>query len=94
MDGQGTIDISTSEVAQAKRRPTYVRIDVRDTGKGMSRRDYKMVFRPGYTTKSRGWGLGLTLARRIIEQYHGGKIFVASSVPGVGTTFSILLPKA
>lgn len=94
MDGQGAIDISTSEVTQANRRRTYVRIDVKDTGKGMSRRDYKMVFRPGYTTKSRGWGLGLTLARRIIEQYHGGKIFVASSMPGVGTTFSILLPKA
>ncbi len=94
MDGHGSIDISTSETTQGNRRIPYVRIDVKDTGKGMSRRDFKTVFRPGYTTKSRGWGLGLTLARRIIEQYHDGKIFVSASAPGAGTTFTILLPKA
>lgn len=91
MNGEGRINITTSEIMNQGR--PYARIDVTDTGKGMSRRDFKMVFRPGYTTKSRGWGLGLTLARRIVEQYHGGKIFVAASAPGVGTTFTILLPR-
>lgn len=67
-------------------------IEVTDTGKGMSRKMRKQVFNPGFTTKKRGWGLGLTLARRIIEQYHGGKIFVSASEPGVGTTFRIQLP--
>lgn len=90
MEGEGRIDLTTSDITVKGRR--YVRIDVTDTGKGMSRRDFKTVFQPGYTTKSRGWGLGLTLARRIVEEYHGGRIFVASSVAGEGTTFSILLP--
>ena len=65
-----------------------------DTGKGISRKNFKTVFNPGYTTKSRGWGLGLTLAKRIIEQYHGGRIFVKQSTPGAGTTFRIELPVA
>lgn len=64
-------------------------IEVTDTGKGMTRKEFDAVFRPGYTTKKRGWGLGLTLAKRIVEQYHGGKIYVKSSEPGKGTTFRI-----
>ena len=67
-------------------------IDVTDTGKGISRKNFKTVFNPGFTTKKRGWGLGLTLAKRIVEEYHGGKIFVKSSEIGVGTTFRIELP--
>ena len=67
-------------------------VEVADTGKGMTRKMRKEVFRPGFTTKKRGWGLGLTLARRIVEQYHGGRIFVSESEPGLGTTFQIRLP--
>ena len=70
-----------------------VEIDISDTGKGIPAADMKAVFEPGFTTKERGWGLGLSLARRIIENYHKGKIFVKSSRLGEGTTFSIQLPK-
>jgi signal transduction histidine kinase len=68
-------------------------IDFHDTGKGISKSNQKAIFSPGYTTKSRGWGLGLSLAKRIIEQYHKGKIFVKNSEIGVGTTFRIVLKK-
>ena len=71
----------------------WVEIDVSDTGKGISAQALKTVFRPGYSTKKRGWGLGLSLAKRIIEDYHKGRIFVAQSLPNEGTTFRILLPK-
>jgi signal transduction histidine kinase len=71
----------------------YVEIEVSDNGKGIDLRRRKDVFRPGYSTKKRGWGLGLSLSKRIIEGYHGGKIFVKSSAPGEGTTFKILLKK-
>ena len=71
----------------------FVEIDISDTGKGIPAADMKAVFEPGFTTKERGWGLGLSLARRIIENYHKGKIFVKSSRLGEGTTFSIQLPK-
>lgn len=67
-------------------------VEVSDSGKGISRKNFKTVFTPGFTTKSRGWGLGLTLAKRIIEQYHGGSIFVKDSTVGAGTTFRIELP--
>lgn len=67
--------------------------EVEDTGKGIAANKQKAVFRPGYTTKSRGWGLGLSLAKRIIEEYHGGRIFVAQSEVGKGTVFRILLRK-
>lgn len=67
-------------------------IEVTDSGKGIPRKNFKTVFNPGFTTKSRGWGLGLTLAKRIIEQYHSGSIFVKDSTVGVGTTFRIELP--
>lgn len=85
---QGKIDIYLSESSRR-----YIRIDVKDSGKGIPSNKQKTVFRPGYTTKSRGWGLGLSLARRIIEKYHRGKIYVAQSELGAGTTFRILLRK-
>lgn len=86
MEGEGNITISTG-VEKGK-----AWIEVKDTGKGIARKNFKRVFSPGYTTKKRGWGLGLTLVKRIIEEYHGGKIFVKESEPGKGTTFRIELP--
>ena len=68
-------------------------IDITDTGKGLDSRQRKDIFRPGYTTKTRGWGLGLSLATRIIDEYHHGKLFVKDSSPGKGTTFRIRLEK-
>ncbi len=70
----------------------HVTIDVRDTGKGMDQRMKKDIFRPGFSTKKRGWGLGLSLARRIVQDYHSGKLFVHETAPGKGTTFRINLP--
>ena len=72
----------------------YVCLDVTDTGKGIPSGRFKTVFKPGYSTKTRGWGLGLSLSKRIIEQYHKGKIFVKHSEIGKGTTFTVKLPKA
>ena len=66
-------------------------IEVSDTGKGIRKKDIGNVFKPGFTTKKRGWGLGLSLAKRIVEEYHRGKIFVKSSEIGRGTTFRIEL---
>lgn len=86
MDGAGTITITT--IGEKER----VAIEINDTGKGISRKNFKNVFNPGFTTKKRGWGLGLTLVKRIIEEYHGGKIFVKDSEIGRGTTFRIELP--
>ncbi len=71
----------------------YAEIEITDNGKGIDLKNRKEVFRPGYSTKKRGWGLGLSLSKRIIEGYHNGKIFVKSSVPGEGTTLKILLRK-
>jgi signal transduction histidine kinase len=87
MEGKGTI---TATVYEQNR---YVYIDISDTGKGIPSGKYKTVFQPGYTTKKRGWGLGLSLAKRIIEEYHKGKIFVKASEEQRGTTFTIALPK-
>ncbi|MCL5030586.1 MAG: HAMP domain-containing histidine kinase [Bacteroidetes bacterium] len=70
-----------------------VEIEVSDNGKGIEMKRRKDIFRPGYSTKRRGWGLGLSLSKRIIETYHKGKIFVKSSVPNQGTTFKIILKK-
>ena len=70
-----------------------IEIEVSDNGKGIDLRRRKDVFRPGYSTKKRGWGLGLSFSKRIIEGYHGGKIFVKNSSPGEGTTFKIILKK-
>lgn len=83
MEGQGTIQIT----AHADERITI--IDVSDTGKGITSQNLQEVFNPGYTTKKRGWGLGLSLAKRIIEEYHNGKIYVLASERGKGTTFRI-----
>lgn len=83
MEGRGELTIATMHSGG------MAAIEVTDTGKGMTRKEFDAVFRPGYTTKKRGWGLGLTLAKRIVEQYHGGKIYVKSSEPGKGTTFRI-----
>lgn len=85
MDGSGKIYINVTHDE------SECFIDVRDTGKGIERNKFKTIFNPGFTTKSRGWGLGLSLAKRIIEEYHGGKIFVKSSEINVGTTFRIIL---
>lgn len=85
MDGQGTIVFAVTP------KDKVVCIDVTDTGKGMSKSAFKSVFNPGYTTKTRGWGLGLSLVKRILESYPKGKIFVKSSEPGKGTTFRIQL---
>lgn len=86
MGGSGKITISTG------RDKEKIFIDVKDTGKGIQRKNFKNVFHPGYTTKERGWGLGLTLVKRIIEEYHGGKIYVKESEIDKGTTFRIELP--
>ncbi|MBQ5573114.1 MAG: HAMP domain-containing histidine kinase [Bacteroidaceae bacterium] len=85
MDGQGTLTINLF------REGDVVAIEVTDTGKGISKNLYKSVFNPGFTTKKRGWGLGLSLAKRIVEEYHNGKIYVKKSEPGNGTTFRIVL---
>lgn len=86
MKGQGEINI-----AIIKESEKYVNIDISDTGKGMDKNMFKKVFNPGFTTRKRGWGLGLTLAKRIIEGYHKGKIYVSSSEIGKGTSFRIVL---
>lgn len=86
MDGAGSIDITTGKENHIGW------VEIADTGKGIPRKNFNTVFNPGYTTKKRGWGLGLTLARRIIRQYHRGTIYVKSSTIGVGTTFRITLP--
>lgn len=85
MDGLGTLTINLF------RDDDVVAIEVTDTGKGISKNLYKSVFNPGFTTKKRGWGLGLSLAKRIVEEYHNGKIYVKKSEPGNGTTFRIEL---
>ena len=86
MEGEGTITISLWKENK------NVIIEVADTGKGIMKKDIKHVFTPGFTTKKRGWGLGLSLAKRIVEEYHRGKIFVKSSEIGKGTTFCIEMP--
>ena len=87
MEGSGNIFITVTEDVN------FVVVEVRDTGKGIAKSNFENVFKPGFTTKQRGWGLGLSLVRRIVEQYHKGKIFVKSSELGVGTTFRIELPR-
>jgi len=87
MGGNGSIAISIIDSIQV------LYIDIKDTGKGISKSKYKTIFQPGYTTKKRGWGLGLSLSKRIIESYHEGKIFVKNSEVNNGTTFRIMLKK-
>lgn len=85
MNGKGEFKVSITEI------PEGVYIDLSDTGKGIHKSKQKAVFKPGFTTKQRGWGLGLSLCKRIIENYHHGKIFILNSEEGKGTTFRILL---
>lgn len=88
MGGKGGI------AAELSRERNKVIIDIKDSGKGIPKSKYTTVFQPGYSTKKRGWGLGLSLSKRIIESYHSGRIFVKESTMGKGTTFRIVLPKA
>ena len=87
MQGKGKIIISVEDKKEK------VFIDIKDFGKGIAKGQFKTVFKPGYTTKKRGWGLGLSLVKRIVEVYHSGKIFVKNSEVGKGTTFRIVLNK-
>lgn len=87
MDGEGTITIAVTPA------DSRVYVDVTDTGKGIAKSHWKSIFSPGFTTKKRGWGLGLSLAKRIIEEYHKGRIYVRHSELGKGTTFRIELPR-
>jgi signal transduction histidine kinase len=79
---------------EVRREPQTESVDVRisDNGRGMTPREQHDVFTPGYSTKRRGWGLGLSLSRRIVEEYHGGRLFLAHSAPGGGSTFVIRFP--
>lgn len=86
MGGAGQIDATVNYT------DNYVYLYIRDTGKGIPKNKFRTVFQPGYSTKKRGWGLGLSLCKRIIENYHSGKIFVVKSIEGQGTTFCIQLP--
>jgi len=85
INGRGTITV------KVKKLPSRVIVDVTDSGRGISKQNISKVFKPGFTTKKRGWGLGLSLAKRIIEKYHRGQLFVKSSEAGKGTTFRIVL---
>ncbi len=86
MEGRGQISVNMQE------QKDKIVIDVKDSGKGISKQHLDKIFNPGFTTKKRGWGLGLSLCKRIIEQYHKGELFVVASEPGRGTTFRIVLP--
>ncbi|WP_202702217.1 PAS domain-containing sensor histidine kinase [Flavobacterium sp. UGB4466] len=87
MKGKGTLDLQIEEDAH------HVKINVKDSGTGISKKQFKTIFEPGFTTKKRGWGLGLSLTKRIVEEYHNGKIKVLQSEIGKGTTFQISLNK-
>jgi signal transduction histidine kinase len=87
MEGKGSISVDIKE------QPDSVIIDVTDSGKGISKQNIQKIFKPGFTTKKRGWGLGLSLSKRIVEQYHKGSLTVKNSEPGKGTTFRIVLVK-
>ncbi|HZW77259.1 MAG TPA: HAMP domain-containing sensor histidine kinase [Flavobacteriaceae bacterium] len=83
MKGKGTISVHITET------PKFASVQITDEGKGLTKAEFKQIFHPGYTTKKRGWGLGLSLAKRIIEEYHRGKIRVVKSSPGAGTTIEM-----
>ena len=87
MDGRGSIAVAI------KNENAQVVVDIKDSGKGIASKNLSQVFKPGFTTKKRGWGLGLSLSKRIIQQYHKGEIYVKTSEPGQGTTFRIVLKK-
>jgi len=86
MEGKGKLEVKVERINQ------WIHIDISDSGKGMTKNQFKKIFKPGFSTKTRGWGLGLTLAHRIIMNYHQGKIIVLQSELGKGTTFRISLP--
>ena len=88
MDGSGSIAVNLNRI------DGEMQVDISDTGKGIPKTKWNQVFEPGFSTKKRGWGLGLTLVKRIIENYHSGRIFVKNSSPGKGTTFRIVLPSS
>ena len=87
MSGNGCISVVVADTADK------VVIDIADTGKGIAKSQWNMVFKPGFTTKPRGWGLGLSLAKRRVEEFHKGRIYIKKSLPGKGTTFRIELKK-
>ncbi|MEN9548114.1 MAG: hypothetical protein RIR12_705 [Bacteroidota bacterium] len=87
MEGKGVINVDMNESDE------HIQIDVTDSGKGIAKQHIAKVFKPGFTTKKRGWGLGLSLSKRIVEQYHGGKLFVKQSELGKGTIFRMILKK-
>ena len=86
--GKGKIDINIDQ------KENNVVLTIKDTGKGIPKKLFQRIFEPGYTTKKRGWGIGLSLSKRIVEKFHGGKIYVSESELGKGTTFCVRLPKA
>jgi signal transduction histidine kinase len=88
LQGHGAVAVTIGEDSK------YVWVDVSDTGKGIPKSKWKRIFEPGYTTKTRGWGLGLSLSKRIIEEYHGGHIGVVESELGKGTTIRIAIRKS
>jgi len=89
MEGEGSIEFKMASISAE-----VIQFDVSDTGKGVPASKFKTIFKPGFTTKKRGWGLGLSLVKRIVENYHQGKIHVKSSELGKGTTFRIELKKS
>jgi signal transduction histidine kinase len=88
LQGKGSIDVAIGETDKV------VYVEVSDTGKGIAKSNWERIFEPGYTTKTRGWGLGLSLSRRIMQDYHKGKIAVVRSEIGRGTTFRVTLKRA
>jgi signal transduction histidine kinase len=86
MEGKGTLEVSVHGT------PEWVHIDIKDNGKGIPSNQLKTIFEPGFSTKKRGWGLGLSLVKRIVKEYHKGNVFVLESQQNVGTTFRISLP--
>jgi len=86
MQGKGNINIQVFSKDNK-----HIIINVSDTGKGISKNLFKKIFDPGFTTKKRGWGLGLSLTKRIVEDYHSGKVYVKKSELGKGTTFTVML---
>ena len=88
LQGVGEIEVTISED------DNWAYVDVRDTGKGIAKGQWRKIFEPGFTTKTRGWGLGLSLSKRIIEEYHGGRIAVVESELGQGTTIRIAVKRA
>ncbi len=94
MQGVGSLHLSLRAHALQRKKRQYLQIFVTDTGKGIAHNRFKTVFKPGFTTKKRGWGLGLSLAKRIVEEYHHGRIYVLNSQVGKGTTFAIELEES